>query len=522
MAVSAEAAGHGLTPGQLLSDARPLCPDLRVLTADPNADRTALERLSDWCGRYTPWTACWPDPLVAQSAAAGTGRVRGDRGQPERPLGSALGTDETGLFLDITGCAHLFGGEAALLGDLKARLKGFGIGARLALADTPGAAWALSRYGESETIVPPGAQDQALADLPIAALRLSPALVGALTGLGLKTVGALAHLPRAPLAARFGTRLLHRLDQASGRMDEPISPALPFVPYRARMVLAEPISEQAHVTHGLERLAADLTASLQRDGHGARRFTLSLFQVDGQVRHVTVGAARPIAEARAVTTLFGEAIARLGGALDAGFGIDVLVLSGEETEALAPDQYGFLGADEEGDWEDEDRFDLEISGLMDRLGNRLGLDRVRIFRPLESHLPERSVMAVPVRDAMRERRGKADGAGGWPARPGEGLAAEGERPLALLPCAEPVDVVAGVPEGPPRLFRWRGASFQVARSEGPERIAPEWWRTGTAGDQSRDYYRVEDKEGRRFWLYRHGLYGRETGEPQWYLHGVFS
>lgn len=518
VALNRHAEEAGLSLGQLLSDARPLCPDLRVRPADPAADRAALRRLSDWCGRYTPWSAPW---------SFCDGSKKGKKGPADDPgpglLGTAMAPDETGLFLDVTGCAHLFGGEAALLRDLENRLHRFGLEARVALAGTPGAAWALSRHGAAPRgqapVVALGQEEQALAPLPVAALRLNAHTISTLTGLGLKTVGAIASLPRAPLGHRFDADLLHRLDQALGRIEEPISPASPVVPYRTRLVIPEPITDQAHVSHGLARLARDLTRTLSADGQGARRFQLSLYRVDGHVSHLTVGAARPVVDAAHVTRLFAQSIAGLEGGLDTGFGIDVLVLAAFDVAEIGADQYALLEGEEE---EEKDRFTPDISALMDRLGNRLGFDRVRIFEPVESHIPERSVLAIPVHAAPP----RAGSAWSWDAggdEGGDGGGAEGPvRPLALLPCAEPIDVVAGVPEGPPRLFRWRKATFHVTQAEGPERIAPEWWRAEDESAQTRDYYRVEDEHGRRFWLYRHGLYARETGAPEWYLHGVFS
>ncbi len=522
VALSREAQEQGLRLGQLVSDARPGVPDLRLRDADPAGDRAALEALAHWCTRFTPWVSCWEGPAGGNGGdQEGTGH---DTPQGTS-LGTALGPDHTGLHLDVTGCAHLFGGEWALCRELRERLEAFGFSAQVALADTPGAAWALARYGrEPVCVVAPGQQEVPLAPLPVAALRLPARTTDLLWGLGLKTVGAVADLPRAPLAARFGAVLLRRLDQAWGREEEPVSPLAPVVPARARLVLAEPITDQAHVLHGLERLAADLGGSLTTDGRGARRLSLTLYRVDGAVSRLEAGTARAVADARHIARLFTEKVGQLEGGLDAGFGFEVLVLAADETEALHPDQYDFVGdlAGEEDPDEDgtfaPDRFDPTLTELMDRLGNRMGLHMVRTLHPAESHIPEQSVVAVPVSAASSPATGRKERWTGI----GQGEVEGGdlERPIALLPCAEPIEVVAAIPEGPPRLFRWRRVSHQVVRAEGPERIAPEWWRDGES-DQTRDYYRVEDSGGRRFWIYRHGLYGRETAEAGWYMHGLF-
>jgi protein ImuB len=156
-----------------------------------------------------------------------------------------------------------------------------------------------------------------------------------------------------------------------------------------------------------------------------------------------------------------------------------------------------------------------LSHLYDRLGARLGPARITRFLPVDTHIPERAVVAQPV--ALSSA-----------AQP-QALAAEPhaeetapDRPLRLFARPEPVEVIAEVPEGPPLRFRWRRVMHEVARAEGPERIAPEWWRSVDAGRATRDYFRVEDAEGRRYWLFREGLYGRETASPVWYLHGLFA
>ena len=474
----------GISPGQLVPDAMALCPAVEIHDAAPNADRAALERLARWCGRYTPWS------VMDQVGITG--------GEPD------------GVLLDITGCAHLFGGEEVLLREVVTRLGRFGFSAHAALASTPGAAWALARYGGERLIVlPSGEERRALKSLPVAALRLSSDMTDGLSRLGLKRVGDLYDKPRGPMTARFGPMLTRRLDEALGAAAEPISPSLPHVPFRTRLHFAEPISRIEHVEEAVARLAQDLRSLLAEEYKGARRLRLSLYRVDGDVRELYAGTSAPTHESGHMARLFREKLASAGEDFDAGFGIEAMSLACLAADELAPAQERLTG-------EAAQEHDLAV--LIDRLGNRLGPGRITRVEPRASHIPERAVRPMPaMRGASPARSSPA--LWGWrydmPHLP-EGMS----RPLRLLPAAEPVEVVAEVPEGPPRIFRWRRMTYQIAKAEGPERIAPEWWRKD--GGRTRDYYRVEDGEGRRFWLYRDGLYARDDAPPRWYLHGVFG
>lgn len=479
----------GIAPGQLVPDAMALCPSVGVHDAAPEADRAALEKLARWCGRYTPWS-------VAD------------------PVGHADGEPD-GVLLDISGCAHLFGGEEALLDEIATRFGRFGFGMRAAIASTPGAAWALARYGrEALSVLPMDEEKEALAALPIKALRLEKDVVSGLSRLGLKRVGDLYDKPRGPLTARFGPMPARRLDAALGSAPEPISPSLPHVPFRTRLHFAEPIARLEHVEEAVARLARDICFLLAGEHKGARRLRLSLYRVDGEVRELHAGTSAPSHEEGHLARLFREKLDKAGDDFDAGFGIEAMSLACLDADELFPSQERLSG-------EAAQAHDLAM--LIDRLGNRLGPGRIARAEPRASHIPERAVRSVP---AMR---GASPALQGWQremAHLPEGVS----RPLRLLRAAEPVDVVADVPEGPPRIFRWRRMSYRVVRAEGPERIAPEWWRCkGGQGEngkgdsgRTRDYYRVEDGEGRRFWLYRDGLYTRDEAAPRWYLHGVFA
>ena len=459
---AAAAAAAGLAPGMTLADARALAPGLATRPDDPRAAARRLAALADWARRFTPWTA-------------------------------PCGVD--GLWLDTTGCERLFGGETALLARLSAGVARRGHDHRLAVAETPGAAWAAARFAAGARIaIAPGGARAALAPLPVAALRLPAETAAALARVGLRRVGDLYDRPRAPLVRRFGRLVGDRLDQALGRRGEPVSPRRPPVRHRARRGFAEPVADAASVAAALDALLDMLCAALADAGLGARRLALRLFRVDGDSRVLAVGAARARRDARGLARLFAE---RLDG-LDAGHGIEVMELEAARTEPLAAARTR-LDSRPGG----EDR----LAETIDRLVNRLGADRVVRPGPRDTHLPDRAVRRL----APLPEPGAA---AVWPAA---------ARPVRLFAPPRPIEAVAAAPDDPPVLFRWRGRSIRVARASGPERIAGEWWREEAP---TRDYYRVEDTGGARFWLYREGLYesrgGAPAPAPRWYLHGLFA
>lgn len=483
MACDEQAQAAGVEQGQLVPDAMALCPSLELHPADRESDSEALRRIAHWCGCYTPWTAM--DPV----------------GRSEEP---------DGVLLDITGCAHLFGGEDQLLQGIHARFRKLKLTVRCALASTAGTAWALARYGRDVlSIVPSGGEADALRDLSVAALRLDPVTVDGLMRLGLKRAGDLYGKPRAPIAARFGAEVARRLDEALGFEPEPISPELPLVPYRASLSFPEGLTNLDHIEEAVLRIAGDLCEVLQRERQGVRRLELQLFRVDGEVTQLWAGTGRPSHEAAHLARLFREKLTQAGDDFDAGFGIEAIGLVCLAVEALMPLQDGF-------DRSGAQLHDLEC--FLDRLSNRLGRGRVLRLEPRSSHIPEYAAADIPalggITPAMR----------GWRTHRDEHrasiLGGSLPRPLRLLPKPEPVDVVAEVPEGPPRIFRWRRITHRITRTEGPERVSPEWWRNNK--QHTRDYYRVEDDDGRRFWLYRDGLYYRDEEPPRWFLHGVFE
>jgi protein ImuB len=468
-AVNPAAAVAGLAPGMPLADALAFLPGLATALAEPAADAAALRRLAEWCGRYSPWTA--PD-----------------------------GAD--GVRIEITGCAHLWGGEEALAADLAARLGRRGVVHRIAIADTLGAAWAVARFGEAGrgvVVLPVEDAGAALLPLPVEALRLDPVIAQGLRRVGLKRVGDLRAMPRAALARRFGEAVMRRLDQALGDQPEPLSPMAETPVRRVRLSFAEAIAEPADLARATERLAADLMLRLAREGSGARRLGLAFYRVDGCVERVTLGTARPSRDPGHIAALFAQRL----DTVDPGFGVEDMILTAYRVEPLPPEQPGLSG-----------EAAVDAAPLLDRLGNRLGPGAIYRLAARESHVPERASVRLPVVDSPRP------GPPPWPrGREEPDASNKPPRPIRLFEPPEPVEASWLLPDDPPFRFIWRRRRHRVARADGPERIAEEWWRAEASG-AVRDYYRVEDEEGRRFWLFRVGLPGTDR-PPCWYVHGVF-
>ncbi len=510
---AAEAAG--LAPGQPLADARAKTGPLQVRALHETADDAALRRLTLWATRYTPTAS----PLCKDIWSAENGA--------------------DGFFLDIEGAAHLFGGEESLIADLSSRLENnFGLPSRLAVADTPGTAWALSRFHPASCcVLPSGQEAEALKPLAIEALRLSPETCTTLRRLGFKSVGLLLDKPRAPFAARFPPELLRRIDQALGRVDEPLVPIVAPPVYHSLRYLLEPIITQEAIVALASRLMQTLTHVLARDDVGAQALRLSLYRVDGAVETVDIGLTLPTRDVAHVARLIDLKLEAVAAMQDAGFGFgfEAVGLAVTRAEPIAARQNELIAlshpSPESGGgsgWGQADRTERSAA-LIDTLRQRLGPQSVRRFTAVASHIPERAEVLLPV---------AGEAAASWPQPELQ------TRPLLLLPHAEPTEVTALVPDGPPRRFRWRGVTYEVAGSQGPERIASEWWRNLTAhsraggnpalnGDETpredereyaltRDYYLVEDADGHRFWLYREGLYERETTAARWFVHGLFA
>lgn len=466
-----------------LADARARLPALAHEPADPAGDSAALHRLAAWCLRYSPFVS-----------------VDG----------------EDGLLIDASGCAHLFGGEEAMLARIEKDFAKAGFTARTGMAETPGAAHALARFGTRERtrrIAPPGRLRESLEPLPVEALRLDEKTVLLLRRLGLERIGALYALPRRALARRFrskaaGEAVLLRLDQALGHEGEAVSPLHPAPAFRVSAGFAEPVTEEDFLPEIFRRLAEDLKPLLEREGEGGTRWCLRALRLDGGAASFTFRTAAPVRDAEHLVRLFRERLGQPDHGFDLGPGAEHFILSAEETAPFDAAQRAFAGRDHEKGEET-----ARLAALADRLAARFGEGRVKRQEACPSHIPER---AAAVKVFSQETRGRG---AAWQAR-------RANRPVRLLTRPEPIEVMAEVPDGPPLRFRFRKAMHQVARAEGPERIAPEWWRLESGVfEEIRDYYRIEDASGRRYWVFRAGLYeGPQAGErvPSWFMHGFFA
>ena len=508
VSLSAEAEAEGLVRGQPLRDARAMCPALDTRLANPGLDTAFLALLRRWAGKFSPWVS-------------------------EEPPES--------LVLDLTGCAHLFGGEAALIEVVEADCAALGLTVRAGVADTVGAAWALARFaggagavarsgddiaqearatrsraakrrhwvkggaappgaapaGVAQRISPPGQTRTALAGLPVAALRLDADTVATLARLGLRQVGDLAGQPRAALARRFGRHLVQRLDQALGIEPEPVSPARPETVFATRLTLPEPIGLETDIAAALDRLLPPLSERLTAKGRGARRVRLECHRADHTMQAVEVGLARPSANPDRIRPLLLMKI----GEIDAGFGIDMIRLEASVTEPVHAHQHRGH-AEAAADGAARLKGTPAMDDLLGRIGARVGLDAITRLHPADSHIPEKACHEVAA--------AWSEPATDWPRPPGP-------RPVEIW---RPEIVAADETPHLPPNFRWRGRSFETLAAIGPERIAPEWWlddpdwRTGV-----RDYWRVTTTTGERLWLYyAHG----GTMSAGWFCQGSFG
>ncbi|MBB5686792.1 protein ImuB [Sphingobium boeckii] len=457
----------GLTIGLALADARARIPDLQVFDADPYADMDWLERLADGCIRYTPSVALDP---------------------PE------------GLVLDIAGCAHLFGGETEMVRMIEARLEAAGMQVRAACADAPDAAHALARF---QTL--PGADEAAaVRRLPVAALRLDAESETALKRAGLKSVGDVASRPMAVIAARFGAEAVTAIRRLLGEAESPLAPRRIAPALMNERRFAEPVARTEYALQMLEELAGETALQLEEIKRGGRRFEALFFRTDGMVLRLRVETSLPTRDPSAIMRLFHERLESLSDPVDPGFGFDLIRMTIPQTEPLAPSQLALEGGAVS---------ETQMAELVDRLSTRIGRGRIVRLHPQDTHIPEQAQLALPAVDGAAPATWPCPEPGGAPLRP-----------LHLFDPPQPITVGdMATADGPPQSFRWRRALHDVTRSEGPERIAAEWWRRKGGyepgkGGLTRDYYRVEDTRGRRYWIFRHGM----TGDPHWFLHGVFA
>lgn len=470
MVTAADAAAQraGLGVGMAVTKAQILVPDVAVMAADPAADAVALERLAAWALRWSPVAAADP---------------------PD------------GIVIDATGAAHLHGGEATMLDDMVARLAAAGLEARAAIADSWDAAHGLARFAATAAtpaVAVAPADSAAVLGLPLEALRLSPETARDLRALGFDRVGDLAAQPRGPLTLRFGAALVRCLDHVRGRESQPIEPVRPPGVVEVRRAFAEPIAAAETILRCTGELVTALCAALADKDLGARRLDLVFHRVDSRIAAIRIGTARPVRDAGRLTRLLGARIETV----DPGFGIEAMRLAATRAEPLRPQQEDFpFAAETAGD----------ISGLIDTLANRVGHRRLYRFAPADSDVPERSVRRIAPLAPASHGCSDPGWSGAWP------------RPPRLLPVPEPIETVALLPDHPPVTFTWRGVRHRVARADGPERIFGEWWKRDAEAAAVRDYFRVENGAGERFWIYRAGD-GEDgaTGSQRWFLHGIFA
>lgn len=481
----------GLKPGMTLADAEARHPDLDVRPAAPAADAALLERLADLCDRFSPMVAILP--AIDATAA---------------------------LVLDVTGAAHLFGGEAAMRERAEHEFSRFGLSCRAVIAGSPDLAVALARHG-GPTLVEEGEGEHEARCLPVAALRLpsrspvAPATIAALRRAGLSTIGAVADRSAKALAARFGKGLVYQLARLLGTADARISPRRPLPPVIAARWFAEPLFDADALVHVLATLLAEAAETMEARASGARAVEAALFRTDGGVARAAVATGRPVRDPELLLRLLVERLDRLTDLAGDSSGFDGARLSVLREEPLTAVQDRLR----EGKGPMEPGGDTAVGDLVDRLVTWLGRSGVLAFRAGDTHDPTGEARLVPAAGISVAHL--SPDALGWPAWPLPDPEGPPARPLHLFETPQPIETLAEVPDGPPLRFRWRRTVHEVVRAEGPERIAPEWWRV-PANAPVRDYYRVEDEEGRRFWVFREGLYRAGDRLPCWFVHGLFA
>lgn len=455
-AVSTAAVSAGVWQGMAVADARAIVPTLEVFPDEPDLERRLLKALARWCLRYTPVVA--PDP-------------------PD------------GLILNITGCAHLWGGEPSYLENIRTILQGKGYHVRTAIADTIGTAWAVARYGQGSPLVQSNAQREALLPLPPAALRLDMDILQRMDKIGFRKIGQFIDIPPSLLHRRFGVSLLTRLEQALGSAYEHVQAVRPLNPYVERLPCLEPICTAAGIAIALKRLLETLCKRLSKEGRGIRTGVFKGYRIDGKIEQVTIGTGKA---SRNPTHLFKLFELKLS-SIEPALGIELFELEAPLTEKVRETQAAV--------WHTATGDSTAIAELLDNIAGKVGMNSVHRYLPQEHHWPERSIKEVPFLDGELDME--------WPV--------DRNRPLHLLPKPQPIEVMAPLPDYPPLHFRYKGMIIKIVRADGPERIEQEWWlQTGPP----RDYYCVEDGNGARYWLFRSGLYNE--GKPQWFIHGFFA
>ena len=455
-ALNAKAAQAGVTKHMALADARALVPDLEVADDQPELIKQVLKRLAEWCIRFTPVVALDP---------------------PD------------GLWLDASGCTHLWSGDEPYLNHVLNKLRARGYTVRAAMAGTPGAAWAVARYATAAGVVADGQHTNALLALPPESLRIEQEAAERLHKLGLHQIKQFINMPRAELRRRLGTHFLSQLNKALGQQLELLEPVEQRELYQQRLPCLEPIVTATGIEIALRQLLETLCLQLQQAQKGLRTAIFKGLLVDGKTEQVSIATNRPTHHVLYLFKLFEHKLATIEPAL----GIELFILDAPLVEDYQPHQ--------ETMWQDAGGLkDVRISELIDRLANKLGAENIHRYLPAEHYWPERSFKEASIHEPalVDWRRDQV-------------------RPMHVLPKPEPIEVMAPIPDYPPMLFRHQGKLHQIIKADGPERIEQEWW---LQQGQHRDYYRVEDEQGNRYWLFRSGHYHDKIF--QWFLHGYFA
>ena len=448
---------QGVETGMVLADARAIIPSLQVLDDRPEISHRLLNGLAEWCTKYTPFVAI---------------DLHG------------------GLILDASGCTHLWGGEIRYLEDILTRFKNLGYHTRAAIADTIGTAWAMAHYGKGPLIIESKQQTAALMSLPAEALRIEAETVEQLYNLGLGRISGFIGMQRSALRRRFGRSILQRLDQALGNEEEIVEPVQPVIPYQERLPSLEPIITATGIEIGLQRLLGTLCHRLKQEQKGLKTAIFKCYRTDGRIEKIEIGTNHPSSNSTHLFKLFELKIS----CIEPGPGIDLFLLEAQKTETVSPLQ--------EKIWQKTGGLNnIQLSELFDRIAGKFGNDHIQRYVPDEHYWPERSIKpALSVNEELLRE---------WKTgRP---------RPVQLLSSPEQVQVTAPVPDYPPMNFRYKGKLHKIIKADGPERIEQEWW---LQQGQHRDYYYVEDEEGRRYWLFRAGHYSDSS--YQWFIHGFFA
>lgn len=459
-AVSERAAKAGIEPGMKAADAKAFCYGLEVLDDKPGRAAKLIQRLAEYCVRYAP------NVMIDEFS-------------------------KDGVFMEVSGCPHLWGGEREYLVEIVSRFKSKGYTVRLAMADTLGAAWAISRYGTVTPLIKPGIHTDALLPLPPEALRLEEISLAKLRKLGFYQIKSFIGMPRSVLRRRFGEDFLSRLGQALGTVDETLPLIQVPVPYQERLPCLEPIRTRVGIELAITKLLESLCLRLKNDGKGLRTAVLTSYRIDGKEQQTSIGTNGATHSVSHLLKLFTLKIEQIR----PGLGIELFILEAPKTDEV--------GAGQEALWNAKPGLhDQSVIQLLDRVAGKVGPQVIQRFLPDTRYWPERSIKASRAITEKTETPWRTD-------RP---------RPTELLRNPDAIEVMALIPDHPPRFFIYKGTKHVVVKADGPERIEREWWMDE---GEHRDYYQVEDEKGQRYWLYRSGHYYGER-QYKWFIHGFFA